>query len=84
MNEKIKEIAKQAGAEIYGHPDFVTIIVNGKDADVLIKNFAELIVKECENVLLERSEILEKMSGYVTQECIGIKMAVNIIKEHFK
>ena len=46
MNKRIQKIAEQAGAEIYGHPDYATICVNGKDADDLMKKFAELIVKK--------------------------------------
>ena len=47
MNERIRELAEQAGAEIYGHPDHATICVNGQDADALMKKFAESIVNEC-------------------------------------
>jgi len=47
MNKRIRELAKQAGAEIYGHPDYANICVNGQDADALMKKFANLIVKEC-------------------------------------
>lgn len=39
MNERIKELAEQAGAELYAD----TIIVNGKDADDFVKRFAELV-----------------------------------------
>jgi hypothetical protein len=39
MNERIKELAEQAGAEF--HAD--TIIVNAKDADDFVKKFAELV-----------------------------------------
>jgi len=46
MNERIREFAKQAGAEFYAD----TILVNGKDADDLMRKFAELIVRECAQV----------------------------------
>ena len=46
MNEQIKQLAEQAGAEFYAD----TILVNGKDADDLMRKFAELIVRECINV----------------------------------
>ena len=39
MNERIKELAEQAGAKFYAD----TIIVNGVDADDFVKKFAELI-----------------------------------------
>ena len=40
MNERIKELAEQAGAEIYGHPDYATICVNGQDADALMNTLS--------------------------------------------
>jgi hypothetical protein len=46
MNERIREFAKQAGAKFYAD----TILVNGKDADDLMRKFAELIIKECAQV----------------------------------
>jgi len=46
MDQRIREFAKQAGAEFYAD----TILVNGKDADDLMRKFAELIVKECARV----------------------------------
>ena len=42
MNERIKELAEQAGAAF--HAD--TIIVNGKDADDFVKKFAKLVRQE--------------------------------------
>ena len=67
MSERIRELAEQAGAEIYGHPDFATICVNGKDADDLMKKFAELIVKECVSQCWTVSELESK--GFVVSEC---------------
>ena len=46
MNERIKQLVEQAGAEFYAD----TILVNGKDADDLMRKFAELIVRECARV----------------------------------
>ena len=54
MNEKIKELAEQAGAELYGEQD---ILVNGKDAYDFVENFARLIVREC-------AKFLDENSGY--------------------
>jgi hypothetical protein len=39
MNERLKKLAEQAGAEFYAN----TIIVNGKDADDFVKKFAKLV-----------------------------------------
>jgi hypothetical protein len=43
MNERLKELAKQAGAELYGCVGHENICVNGKDADELMKAFAKLV-----------------------------------------
>jgi hypothetical protein len=43
MNERLKELAKQAGAELYGCVGHENICVNGKDADELMKTFAKLV-----------------------------------------
>jgi hypothetical protein len=43
MTQEIIEMARQAGAEIFGHPDFATICVNGKDAHDFVEAFAKLI-----------------------------------------
>jgi hypothetical protein len=40
--EEIIEMARQAGAEIFGHPDFATICVNGQDAHDFVETFAKL------------------------------------------
>jgi len=37
------EMAREAGADIYGHPDFATICVNGKDANAFVKAFEALV-----------------------------------------
>lgn len=57
MNERINELAEQAVAEIYGHPYYSTISVNGLvherhplGSDDLMKKFAELIVRECAGI----------------------------------
>ena len=47
MNEKIKELAEQAGMGPWG-------IGNGYEPDGIVKKFAELIVKECISTLEER------------------------------
>jgi len=42
-HDEIIEMARQAGAEIFGHPDFATICVNGKDAHDFVEAFAKLV-----------------------------------------
>ena len=72
MNEQIQKLAEQAGAEIYGHKDFATICVNGKDADDLMKKFAELIVRECAKV---NNEFIGRRIGEIDLDMV--------YKEHF-
>jgi hypothetical protein len=43
MNERLKELAVQAGAELYGCVGHENLCVNGKDADTLMRVFAELV-----------------------------------------
>ena len=43
MNKRLKELAKQAGAELYGCVGHENICVNGKDADELMRTFAKLV-----------------------------------------
>lgn len=93
MSEKrIQELAKQAGAEIYGHPDFANICVNGGDADDLMKKFAELILNECVSVLWQESNRLYALAEEETDEEIvekcrlcGTKCEDNahLIEKHF-
>jgi len=81
MNERIRELAEQAGAEIYGHKDFATICVNGKDADDLMKKFAELIVRECLMLVHDRQQRAPTDDdGYFK---IALDMVSKDIEQHF-
>jgi hypothetical protein len=54
------EMAREAGADIYGHPDFATICVNGKDANAFVKAFEALVRADereaCARICEEREE----------------------------
>ena len=66
-NNHILQLAQQAGAERYGEQD---ILVNGKDANDFVENFARLLINACADacynesneVNLDNSELL-KMFG---------------------
>jgi len=45
MNDLINELAVQAGAELYGSKEYTNIIVNDRDADALMRKFAELVAE---------------------------------------
>ena len=79
MNEKIKELAKQAGGRIrnvcYGHGDYVDEFQLSKSKN--IEKFAELIIQEC---------IEQCYAGYDSKEDWDkdVRWAViDQIKKHF-
>ena len=57
MNERIRELLNQAG--IY-QPDRIDAI----DGSNQMEKFAELIVKECANMLDEDSYLMAELGGY--------------------
>jgi hypothetical protein len=79
MNEKIKELARQAGlrfTQLMSNP--MVPIVDGRETD--LEKFAELIVKECAEVA--RRTIL-KGSGVNPDTFNGTVTTVQEIKQHF-
>jgi hypothetical protein len=87
MNERIKELAEQAGIAVWGDAVYMYHPGNTLDSTVMTK-FAELIVKECMNQVREQylpvleDELMMKdthRDGYV--QC-GVDSYV-AIKEHF-
>jgi hypothetical protein len=72
MNEKIKQLAEQAGATVNersGWTDYGTI-------DLDVEKFAELILKECVG-------ILEPKSRYMGEGPEVLKDKIRQIKKHF-
>jgi hypothetical protein len=87
MNERIKELAEQAGIAVWGDAVYMYHPGNTLDSTVMTK-FAELIVKECMNQVREQylpvleDELMMKdthRDGYV--QC-GVDSYV-AIKQHF-
>jgi hypothetical protein len=58
MADLINELAVQAGAELYGSKEYTNIIVNGQDADALMRKFAELLVEATLKTERERTDKL--------------------------
>jgi hypothetical protein len=52
MNERIKELAKKAGAETWSRPPF-RAVTGVAFTDEALQKFAELIAKECADICLE-------------------------------
>ena len=72
MNERIKELAEQAG---YKHPDAV-----GECEDYAYfdhEEFAELLIKECISIVEEQKECLHEEQQYWSDHDYGYEMAVN-------
>lgn len=70
MNDRIRELAIQAGAEYYAQ----TVLVNGTDADDLMRKFADLIVNECIGVIdvggefVSRPKMVERVRSHFSIE----------------
>jgi len=82
MNERIKELAYQAG--LYYYPRGTCCMdemfprhFNVAEADEAYTKFAELIVKECVTVLNNR------FMGDMNREDLEVRRCVVDIKEHF-
>ena len=77
MNEKIKQLAEQAGITFtdYGSGEFF----DGNDIDVPnLEKFAELIVRECAGIVDNKIEV----SRYV-HEAELLRECSTTIKQHF-
>jgi hypothetical protein len=77
MNERLKELAVQAGAELYGCVGNENICVNGKDADGLMRAFAELVRQDLYQVT--GKSVIEQINSAIqiereacAMECIKI------------
>jgi hypothetical protein len=71
MNEKLKEIVKQAGV-FYSYQDGVWLATNGD-----LERFAELIVKECLQVISKSDDECHDEWDYAERDLQGL------IREHF-
>ncbi len=70
MNERIRELALQAG-----HPGFPR-------GEIELQKFAELIVRECMDIAVDVDRTLEK-HGYLMAESDAAKLAGLRIAKHF-
>jgi len=90
MNERIRLLAEQAGLKVNADGEIGPAFFGSIDAGY--KKFAELIVKECANVLRAESERLYKLSAeekdelfasnfeICAEKCVDNEVA---IREHF-
>jgi len=87
MNERIRELAEQAGYKPLSPPTFADEL-----NEIFMRKFAELIVRECADVLRVESERLYKLAAEekddlfardfeaCAEKCVDNEVA---IKEHF-
>lgn len=73
MNERIRELAKEAEA----YADYYAIIADELEKNIFIRRFAELIVKECVDVLNRR------FMGDINREDLEVRRCIADIKKHF-
>ena len=95
MNERIRELAKQAGYYLYDLTEtheIKTVETDSADEWITLQKFAELIVRECADVLRQESERLYKLASeeedevfagnfeICAEKCVANEIA---IKDHF-
>ena len=76
MNERIQELAEQAGVfeyKTYYDPTFFKSVIN----DDKVKKFAELIVAECISIVEEQKECLHEEQQYWHDRDYGYALAVD-------
>lgn len=76
MNERIKEIIKESGAEELGADLYGGEFIGAIRSDFLEK-FAELIIKECIDVLNPDNDLTSMREEY------GRKLSMRLIEQHF-
>ncbi len=75
MNERIKELYKQAARQDYFPRDTEEVYMSAKD----LEKFAELIVKECLQITLKSSSVPNKSAVAIAEA----ERILHKIKEHF-
>jgi hypothetical protein len=76
MNERIKELADEAGlrfTQLMSNP--MVPVVDGRETD--LEKFAELIVQECINIVDEQKECLHEEQKYWHDRDYGYALAVD-------
>ena len=76
MNERIKELAEQAGMGPWG-------IGNGYEPDGIVEKFAELIVRECALQCFDLADKLPTGDFPAGLKMLAYNIAGETIKEHF-
>ena len=78
MNERIKELAEQAGYTPLPGFDFANEL-----QEVFLNKFAELIVAECINCCDDIDVIQKHYLKYGIDQELGASQCIEVIKKHF-
>ena len=80
MNERIQQLAEQAGMGPWG-------VGNDDNVSEIVEKFAEMLIKECITIVDEQKECLHEEQQYWHDRDYGYEMAVNDasngIKQYF-
>ena len=77
MNNRIRELAEQAGLDIIFHLDEM-----GVDGEFELWKFAEMIVQECANACYKHKDV-ESFGIYPVRVAMVTKACADNIREHF-
>ena len=86
MNDKIKQLAKEAGYYLYDLTEThecKTVETDSKDEWITLEKFAELIVKECMKVAVNKDSGYMHPANVAGYMAAGRSTAAQMIREHF-
>jgi hypothetical protein len=81
MNERINQLAEEAGIAIWGDAAYMYHPKDTLDSDTL-KKFAQLIVRECADACYKHKDV-ESFGIYPIRVAMVTKACSDNIKEHF-
>ncbi len=83
MNERIKELAIQAGFFYEDYKDIWYLEYHNETCEEEMKKFAELIVRECMKVAVFKDDGYISTADVAGYMAAGRSTAAKMIKEHF-
>ena len=78
MNERIKELAEQAQDWADTHAPYAS-----EEHEYFVEKFAELIVRECANVITDDDSAKDCGTFMMDSYAKGMRYSAHLIKEHF-
>jgi hypothetical protein len=80
MNERIKQLALKAGCR---SRKFTTGVSMYPNVDADLQKFAELIVRECAQVIQDKNDIENYLDSWDHGFVAGLATAIDAIEQHF-